>query len=271
MTGMIMEEYLTWFDTKMRGRKVLLLLDNFSGHELGVELVGGLEGLDNTRIAWLPPNTTSHWQPLDQGIIATFKLYYGKQWIAYMLRQYESNKDPNKTVSLLKAVQWCRVAWNQYVSAKHIQQCFWKATIIKRLVPIDNVEPDDTSAEIDELQAQIASLPYIDDYMSVQEFIDPAEELIDDQDDDIMASVIDRYSRDKEDEADEAEASDIEEEEVSLADAIRALELLKIHQLKSKYGSSLHLSNLDKLGRDLIAERHSGGKQSTIESFFGHK
>ena len=38
MTGLIMEEYLRWLDNKMRGegRKVLLLLDNFSGHELGI-------------------------------------------------------------------------------------------------------------------------------------------------------------------------------------------------------------------------------------------
>jgi hypothetical protein len=38
MTGLIMEEYLRWLDNKMRveGRKVLLLLDNFSGYELGV-------------------------------------------------------------------------------------------------------------------------------------------------------------------------------------------------------------------------------------------
>ena len=43
-----------------------------------------------------------------------------------------------------------------------------------------------------------------------------------------MAPVIDRYSRDKEDEVDEVESS-IEDEEVSIADAIRALELLKIH------------------------------------------
>ena len=28
-----MDEYLRWFDTKVQGRKVLLLLDNFSGHE----------------------------------------------------------------------------------------------------------------------------------------------------------------------------------------------------------------------------------------------
>jgi hypothetical protein len=59
MTGLIMEEYLRWLDNKMRaeGRKVLLLLDNFSGHELGVQLVGGLKGLDNVQIEWLPANT----------------------------------------------------------------------------------------------------------------------------------------------------------------------------------------------------------------------
>jgi DDE superfamily endonuclease len=101
-----MEEFLRWLDNKMRarGKKILLLLDNFLGHELGVQLVGGLEGLNNVRIAWLPPNTTSQWQPLDQGIIASFKLQYRRRWIKYMLRQYEANKDPNKTVNLLKAI-----------------------------------------------------------------------------------------------------------------------------------------------------------------------
>ena len=76
MTGIICKEWLRWFDNLMAGRKVLLLLDNFSGHELGVEKVGGLDGLCNVKIHWLPPNTTSHWQPLDQGIIALFKLHY---------------------------------------------------------------------------------------------------------------------------------------------------------------------------------------------------
>lgn len=44
MTCLIMEEYLYWLDNKMKakGKKILLLLDN-SSHELGVQLVGGLE------------------------------------------------------------------------------------------------------------------------------------------------------------------------------------------------------------------------------------
>jgi hypothetical protein len=37
MTGVICERFLRWFDNKMRGRKVILLLDNVSGHELGVQ------------------------------------------------------------------------------------------------------------------------------------------------------------------------------------------------------------------------------------------
>ena len=57
-----------------QGRKVLLLIDNFSGHEFGVQLVRGKQGLSNVQIERLLPNTTSYWQPLDQGIIASFKL-----------------------------------------------------------------------------------------------------------------------------------------------------------------------------------------------------
>jgi hypothetical protein len=94
MTGLICEEYLQWLNNKMEAeqRHVLLLMDNFSGHELGVQLVGGQQGLSNVRIEWLPPNTTSFWQPMDQGIIASFKLQYRRQWIAFMLHQYECHE-----------------------------------------------------------------------------------------------------------------------------------------------------------------------------------
>ena len=62
MIGLIMEECLQWLENKMKGenRKILLLLDNFSGHELSIELVSGKEGLSYVRIEWLPPNATSY-------------------------------------------------------------------------------------------------------------------------------------------------------------------------------------------------------------------
>jgi hypothetical protein len=52
---------------------------------------------------------------MDQGIIVSFKLQYRRQWMLFIVQAYEANKDPNKTVTLLKAIQWTRVAWEQIV------------------------------------------------------------------------------------------------------------------------------------------------------------
>jgi hypothetical protein len=96
-------------------------------------------------------------------------------------------------------------------------------------VAINNIELEDYGADINELQAQIISLPHIEDLISAQEFIDPVDELINDDDDDIMASVVERYSGDKAGEAEEVEADNIEEDNIPIANAVRALELLKIY------------------------------------------
>ena len=233
MTGLIMEEYLRWLDNKMRaeGRKVLLLLDNFSGHELGVQLVGGLEGLDNVRIEWLPANTTSHWQPLDQGIIAGFKLQYRAQWVAYMLRQYEANKDPNQTVNLLKAIQWTRLAWDQGVSEATIQKCWWKSTIIKK--PVDQeVEDQYLQQERDKLQAQILQLPNISELLSVDEYISLPNEVVEDEEEDVFESIVDRYSVNTEDIFKELKERDIKEEKVSINNTIKVLKTLKLFEIQ---------------------------------------
>jgi hypothetical protein len=50
-----------------------------------------------------------------------------------MLRQYEADKNPNKTMNLLKAVQWSRASW-EAVSEVTIQRCWWKSTIFKKPV-----------------------------------------------------------------------------------------------------------------------------------------
>jgi hypothetical protein len=67
----IMKEYLYWFNNQMRikGKKALLLMDNFSAHELSVKLMEEAKELTHTEVIWLLPNATSIYQPLDQGII----------------------------------------------------------------------------------------------------------------------------------------------------------------------------------------------------------
>jgi hypothetical protein len=120
VTG-IMVEWLRWFDNLMAGRKVILLMDNFSAHECAVAELEAMplgSGLMNTEICWLPPNTTSKLQPLDQGIINSFKARYRRRWIAYMLEQHEIGYNALDSMNVLKAVQWCIRAWDE-VTAKN--------------------------------------------------------------------------------------------------------------------------------------------------------
>jgi DDE superfamily endonuclease. len=56
-------------------------------------------------IIWLPPNTTSKYQPLDQGIINAWKALWRREWIHYMLCEYDAGRDPVKTIDVLKAIR----------------------------------------------------------------------------------------------------------------------------------------------------------------------
>ena len=263
MTALIMKEYLCWLNNKMRYRKILLLLDNFSGHELGVQLVGGLEGLPNIRIAWLPPNTTSYWQPLDQGIIASFKLGYRKQWINYMLRQLEADKNPNKTVNILKAIQWSRLAW-EALEAYKIQKCWWKSTVIPK--PGDKDILQDNIAEIEELRTEIARLP--GDSISIQDFLEPAEEIIVDEDEDIFEAVVERYSITKGDDIDEVEDGGEEEIRPSLAEAIKALNTLQLFTSLGEDGGRISvIKALEQIGKDISQEKKAKSIQCSLDSW----
>ena len=64
-TAQTFEEWLKEFDRDMdkANRKVCLLLDNCSAHNVNTD------SLKATELIFLPPNTTSVIQPLDQGII----------------------------------------------------------------------------------------------------------------------------------------------------------------------------------------------------------
>ena len=68
--------------------KVLLVLDNAPGHPANLD-----DFHPNIKVVYLPPNTTALIQPMDQGVIASFKAYYLRRTIAMALAATERQQD----------------------------------------------------------------------------------------------------------------------------------------------------------------------------------
>ncbi len=89
-------EWLKGFDLHASRHKVLLIMDNFSGHIPLDQLPNHIQ-LRNTTVFYLPPNATSKIQPCDVGIICNFKAYYRRRFNRLLLQRLEDNvADPEK-------------------------------------------------------------------------------------------------------------------------------------------------------------------------------
>ncbi|GFV64778.1 tigger transposable element-derived protein 1 [Trichonephila clavipes] len=88
-----------------KDRVTLLLCSNASGDRMLKPLLINKSLIPRALKVFLPPNTTSLIQPLDQGIIATFKKYYIKTTYKFILNKLENEsltvKDVWKQFSIL--------------------------------------------------------------------------------------------------------------------------------------------------------------------------
>lgn len=101
-------------------RKIILFVDNASCHKT--------PHLKNVELHYLPPNTTALLQPLDQGIIHSFKAYYRQIIVKKQLSALErdlSIPDFYKSISLLDALNFVKRAW-LLVDPGTISNCFRK-------------------------------------------------------------------------------------------------------------------------------------------------
>ena len=179
MTGPFFELYLRRFNsyighTKMH--KVLLIIDNAPSHIYDHLTLAFVE------VYPLPPNTTSKLQPLDAGIISSFKRHYRQRQLENALNVIELGQPPYK-VDQLVAMKWVRSAWAA-IDISVFVNC-WRHTTLLDIEPpaielataeLTNIE----THEINNLAALITALP-LENPMSIANFLDPIEEKATDQ------------------------------------------------------------------------------------------
>ena len=286
MTGVIFKEYLLWFDIQVEGRKVVLLIDGFSAHKTGLDLL--LEacptGLRNTTVIFLPANATSICQPLDQGIIRAWKAHYRKRWLSFVYSEYDADRDPIASMNILQAMRWGIAAWEGDVTPTTIHNCWIKARVLgpkygpmtKRIARVTGWEAevaqdtriyDDVLTQMDKQIKVLASKEKIKSAMNVARFLNPADEDVDDKEEDIVNVIAAAYSH-------EERAYKTDEENVPVArvkdsEALQLLECLRLYEEQQDNGDDVLVTRLNRYEREIRKRRAAAQKQTSIQMYFG--
>ena len=104
------------------GRKITMIVDNCPAHP-------HVEGLQAVELIFLPPNTTSKLQPMDEGVIRSLKAKYRSAVVKLYITRIETRNELSK-ISILDAMKFLVQAWNR-ASKDTIQNCFKRAGISK--------------------------------------------------------------------------------------------------------------------------------------------
>ncbi|KAI1005203.1 hypothetical protein K3495_g3012 [Podosphaera aphanis] len=153
-------------------------MDNFSAHVSAYQKIQ--QSLShNVTVCWLPPNSTSRTQPLDQGIIRAFKASYRKGWLEFMLDEYKSERNLLQTVHVLKAIRWSIQACNS-VTELTIKNC-WSMT---KILPIEHQPTFDLQAaeeaRVLRLVAQLEQEGRIQHAMTIDSLLNSDAEVVED-------------------------------------------------------------------------------------------
>ena len=129
MTGELYQNWIRAWDKDLeaKGWKILLLQDNSSGHIVPNDL-------KNIEVKNLAPNLTAHIQPMDQGIIKSFKAHYRAKYIQHAIDNYDALVTPSKIYNIdqLEAMRLANAAWDE-VDTTTIRRCWRKAGILPHL------------------------------------------------------------------------------------------------------------------------------------------
>ena len=165
MNSSIFKDILEKFDAEL-SEPSLLLLDNFSGHMVNTD------NLNNLKLLFFPPNTTSKLQPLDQGIIYSLKRKFQTKICQEKIIMLENKDEVKKNISLVVAIELLLESWDE-VENKTIFNCWVKSTIIDREASDENMEIidfllDDLNEDNKEIKSICGDLGYdFDDFEKI--------------------------------------------------------------------------------------------------------
>lgn len=264
MTRSIMTEWLMWFDENMKKqkRKIILFLDNATSHP-------DLK-LQNINLVFLPPNTTSHCQPLDQGIIQNFKVIYRQMILRRILSQIDVVKDADelaKSITVLDALMWIKQSVKQ-ITGSCVIKCFKKSGFILENLHVD-LDNTDLENEIIVGEQLVNMLPT---HMQGEEFFLVDKNLRTEEDSTDIKSFITTDNDEEETHEETEETEVIEEPEYTVSNYSEVLTQIKQLSAFTLHKGDVNGYNMLKTAEIYFEKNCSNNlmnlKQTSITQFF---
>nr|CCA20949.1 CENPB protein Homeodomainlike putative [Albugo laibachii Nc14] len=253
MNTTIFNKWLRKFNLLMHGRRVLLLLDNASSHK-------AICKHDNVEIVFLPPNMTSRIQPMDAGIIRSFKARYKKLFLRWCLDLVESNTV--RKLNLLEAIEFSIESWRS-VSEQVIRNCWVKTGLIDAIINAELQSTNDYRLNSIPFQREFAQLAELMAALGIRASID---DYIDAEDVEVVheppLANLDCS------ESDASDDSSDHEPVVVTAEALRCCIQLRSYFIKQDQDTSQEQAQLNKLMECVRQRKAKTAKQRNVDFFF---
>lgn len=249
--------------------KVLLLLDNAGGHPPASEL-----DHPNVKVRFLPANTTSLIQPMDMGVISTFKKYYLRN--TYEKALLATDPDGPKRVDLpeywkkfniLDSIYETSKAWNAL--SQHTMQSMWNNVLERKSG--NDTEGTEITSEIVNL-GQKLDMNDLDENF-VNEAIEPMGVAL--SNDELLEMEKENATQNSDDE-DEEEI----EPKLNITNVSKGVDLIKqgLELIRENDPATdrripiiLGIENIIKPYETIIAQAEVKKRQSKIDSYFTRK
>ena len=267
MTSVLFQEWITAWDAALAKdrRKILLLVDNCTAHP-------HIDTQKNIRLEFLPANTTSLIQPMDQGVIKNLKTFYRKELVQMTVAAIEDNlasssstaTDISSKVTLLDAIRFVAKSWRQ-VKADTIANCFQKGgfrDVTTSEEPSGSEEP--FISEADDKPA----LPEVingDNYLHVDDDVPCFTE-----DDYLEDYIVEAVSSKRPRQEDSCECEEEDDPDpvplVSHSEAKHSMQLLQRYFVEQGFSEEHHAA-LDMCAGEVFRQAASNTRQSTLDRF----
>ena len=174
MDGDLFTKWVKELDRKYTAqhRKIALIVGNCPAHPK-------VDGLKAIELIFLPPNTTSKTQPMDQGVIRSLKAFYHHSVIKRYIASIDRGRSPTN-INMLEAMTLLTVAW-ECVSPITLVNCFRKAGMSSASQALSQSDDNDPfkllAAQLEEFQDKCESPSdfTVDGYVDVDEDVVTSE------------------------------------------------------------------------------------------------